>query len=157
MDSLVIKADQLIKKYAFRSSVTGFIPIPLLDTLGLLSVQQSMLYALAKLYSVPYSKARAKTRIAGLTSGLTTRVASPMLGSALKLLPGVGILVGGTSMAVLGSASTYAIGKVFQQHFEVGGDLEDFDPEVAKETFNAEFKKGKELSRMKKQSSKNTE
>ena len=157
MDDFAIKADQLIKRYAFRSSLTGFIPIPLIDTLGLIGVQQVMLYSLAKLYGVPYSKARAKTRIAGLTSGLTTTVATPMLGSALKLIPGVGTLVGGASMAVLGSASTYAVGKVFQRHFEAGGNLDDFDPKVAKETFNTEFKKGKELSRKKKQPSKNAE
>lgn len=149
MDSLAIKADQLIKKYAFRSSLTGFIPIPLIDTLGLIGVQQIMLYSLAKLYDIPYSKARAKTRIAGLTSGLTT-VASPMLGSALKLIPGVGTLVGGASMAALGAASTYAVGKVFQQHFEEGGNLDDFDPKAAKETFDTEFEKGKELSRKRK-------
>jgi uncharacterized protein (DUF697 family) len=142
-----IKADQLIKQYSFRSSLTGFIPIPLLDTLGLLGVQQLMLYHLSVLYDVPYSKSRAKTRIAGLTSGLAARVASPMVGSALKLIPGIGTLVGGASMAMLGGASTYAVGKVFQQHFEEGGTLENFDPKVAKETFETEFKVGKKLSR----------
>lgn len=146
MNSLSEKADNLIKKYAFRSSVTGFIPIPLMDTLGLIGVQQTMLYYLATLYNVPYSKARAKTRIAGLTSGLTTTVARPVVGSALKLIPGIGTLVGGTSMAVLGSASTYAIGKVFQQHFEKGGTFEDFDPKVAEKVFATEFEKGKKLS-----------
>lgn len=155
MDIFAEKADQLIKKYAFRSSLTGFIPIPLVDTLGLMGVQQLMLYSLAKLYDIPYSKARAKTRIAGLTSGLTATMTRPMLGSALKLIPGVGTLVGGASSAMLGSASTYAVGKVFQQHFEAGGNLDDFDPKVAKETFNAEFKKGKELSRTKKQATNN--
>ncbi len=150
MNSLSEKADNLIRKYAFRSGVTGFIPIPLVDTLSLIGVQQTMLYYLAALYDVPYSKARAKTRIAGLTSGLTTKVARPVVGSALKLIPGIGTLVGGTSMAVLGGASTYAIGKVFQQHFEEGGTFEDFDPKTAKETFAAEFEKGKKLSSEKK-------
>ncbi len=156
MDSLTIKADQLIKKYAFRSSLTGFIPIPLIDTLGLMGVQQVMLYSLAKLYDIPYSKAKAKTRIAGLTNGLTKIVATPRLGSALKLIPGIGTLAGGASMGVLGGASTYAVGKVFQQHFKAGGNLDDFDPDLAKETFDIEFKKGKELSRKKKQSSENS-
>jgi uncharacterized protein (DUF697 family) len=150
MNSLSIEADQLIKKYAFRSSLTGFIPIPLLDTLGLIGVQQVMLYYLATLYDIPYSKARAKTQIAGLTSGVTAKIASPMVGSALKLIPGVGTLVGGTSMAMLGGASTYAVGKVFQQHFEEGGTLDTFDPKTAKETFEAEFEKGKKLSDKKK-------
>jgi len=146
MSPLSIKADQLIRKYAFRSSITGFIPIPIVDILGLIGIQQMMLYHLAKLYDISYSKAIAKTRIAGLTSGLTTKLANPMLGSALKLLPGVGTMIGGASMAVLGGASTYAVGKVFQKHFEAGGTLEDFDPKIAKESFEAELEKGKNLS-----------
>jgi uncharacterized protein (DUF697 family) len=150
MSSLSVEADQLIRKYTYRSGLTGFIPVPLLDTLGLIGVQQAMLYDLAMLYNTPYSKARAKTRIAGLTSGITAKFANPMVSSAFKLLPGVGTLMGGASMAVLGGASTYAVGKVFQQHFEEGGTLDNFDPETAKETFKTEFEKGKELSRKKK-------
>jgi uncharacterized protein (DUF697 family) len=146
MGSLSIKADQLIRKYAFRSSITGFIPIPVVDVIGLIGIQQMMLYYLAGLYNIPYSKAIAKTRIVGLTSGLTTRLASPMLGSALKLIPGVGTLIGGTSMAMLGGASTYAVGKVFQNHFEEGGTLDDFNPKMAKNSFEAELEKGKKLS-----------
>jgi len=146
VNSFSIKADQLIRKYAFRSSITGFIPIPIVDILGLIGIQQLMLYYLAKLYDIPYSKARAKTRITGLTSGLTARLASPMLGSALKLIPGVGTVMGGASMAMLGGASTYAVGKVFQKHFEAGGTLEDFDPKMAKDSFKVELEKGKQLS-----------
>lgn len=69
-----------------------------------------------------------------------------MVGSMLKLIPGVGSLLGGTSMAVLGSASTYAVGKVFQQHFEEGGTLENFNPQQARQQFEAELEKGKELA-----------
>ena len=147
MNDYSMQADELIKKYVFQSGLTGFIPIPLVDLLGLIGVQQLMLYHLSKLYHVPYSKGVAKTRVTGLTSGLATQAARPMVGSAIKLIPGIGTLVGGASMAMLGGASTYAVGKVFQQHFEEGGTLENFDPKTAKKTFEAELEKGKELSR----------
>jgi len=146
MKSLSLQADKLIKKYAFGSSLTGFIPFPLLDTLGLIGVQRIMLLRLSQLYNIQFSKNLAKTWLTTLMSGIALKMASPMVGSALKMIPGVGTLIGGASMAVLGGAATYAIGKVFQQHFENGGTLKDFDPEKAKKMFDAELEKGKELS-----------
>ena len=49
-------------------------------------------------------------------------------------------------MATLGGSSTYAIGRVFKQHFEKGGTLEDFEPEKVAGELKAELKKGKGLS-----------
>ena len=61
-----------------------------------------------------------------------------MAGSALKLIPVVGGLVGGSGMATLGGISTYAVGKAFQQHYEKGGTLEDFEPNKARDTLELE-------------------
>ncbi|CAA6828305.1 MAG: Unknown protein [uncultured Thiotrichaceae bacterium] len=147
MDSKAQKADKLIKDYAFRSSLTGFIPVPFIDTVGLISVQRLMLMRLSKLYGVPFSKHLAKAGLTTLMSGLASKAASPLVGSALKMIPGVGTLAGGASMAAMGGASTYAVGKVFQQHFEKGGTLEDFDPGKAKEDLNMRLEEGKQLSK----------
>jgi len=146
MESLSLQADKLIKRYAFGSSLTGFIPFPLLDTLGLIGVQRIMLLRLSRLYNIEFSKHLAKTWLTTLMSGMALKVASPMVGSALKMIPGVGTLIGGASMAALGGATTYAVGKVFQHHFESGGTLKNFEPEKAKKMFDAELDKGKELS-----------
>jgi len=137
------QAAQIIKNYAFRSSVAGFVPIPLVDTLGLIGIQRLMLFRLSKLYGVPFKKNLATISLSTLTSSLTVRAASPLLGSALKMIPGVGTLAGGASMAALNSASTYVVGKVFQQHYEQGGTLKDFDPEQAKSTFEETLKQEK--------------
>ena len=137
-----IRADKLIKDFAYGSSLTGFIPIPFVDTIGLIGVQRVMIYKLSKIYNTPYSKELAKVWISTLMSGLTTSAVSPLLGSAVKLIPGIGTIAGGTTMAVLGSSSTYAIGKVFQQHFEKGGTLDNFNTEEAKETLHQELEKG---------------
>ena len=141
------QSDKLIKEFAYGSSLTGFIPIPFIDTIGLIGVQRLMIYKLSKVYEIPYSKELAKIWISTLMSGLTASAVSPLLGSAVKLIPGIGTLAGGTTMAVLGSSSTYAIGKVFQQHFEKGGTLDNFDPETAKQTLHQELEKGIELSK----------
>ena len=43
-------------------------------------------------------------------------------------------------------ASTYAVGKVFVQHFEMGGTLLDFDPTKTKEFFAREYKEGQKVA-----------
>lgn len=143
------KANMLIKKHAFGSGVVGYIPIPLLDALGVMAMQRKMLFQLAKNYEVPYSQSLVKNLIRTLAGGVAARSAIPV---AIKMIPGVGILFGSTGMAAIGSASTYAVGKVFQQHFEEGGTLEDFDVDQKKEDFEAELKTGLKLSQVKKKS-----
>lgn len=147
METLSQQADKLIKDYAFGSSLTGFIPVPLVDTLGLIGVQRFMLLRLSQLYGIPFSKNLAKTLLATLMGGVAPHLASPMVGSVLKIIPGIGTLMGGTTMAALGGASTYAVGKVFQQHFEAGGTLENFEPEKAQTNLQTELEKAKQLSR----------
>lgn len=141
------RADILIKKHAFGSGVFGYIPIPLLDALGIMALQRKMLFRLAKNYKVPYSPSLAKNLIRTLAGGVVARSAIPV---AIKMIPGIGILFGSTGMAAIGSASTYAVGKVFQQHFEDGGTLENFDADQKKENFETELKAGLKLSQVKK-------
>ena len=146
MDDLTRQSDKVIKDFAFSSVLVGFMPIPLLDMMGLITTQRIMVYRLSKLYSVPYSKNLAKTYLTTLMSGLTAYAAMPALSGILKMLPGVGTLAGGAGMAAVSSASTYAVGKVFQQHFERGGTLDSFDPASAKHLLAKEFEKGRTLS-----------
>lgn len=143
------KADRLITKYAYSSSLTGFIPVPVLDIIGLMSVQRIMLYRMSVLYDVPFQKHLAKALLSTLMGSLASGAAAPIAGSALKLIPGVGTLVGGAGMATLGGASTYAIGKVFKQHFEEGGTLQDFDPDKVEVELEMELEEGKKLTKEK--------
>lgn len=140
------QADKLIKKYAFGSGLFGYIPFPVLDALGIKAVQRKMLFNLAKIYHIPYSRSLSKDLLTTLAGGVVSQAAIPI---ALKMIPGVGILLGSTGMAAIGSTSTYAVGKVFKKHFEKGGTLENFDPNEEKEIFELELKKGMALSQKK--------
>lgn len=137
------QADKLIKKYAYSSSLTGFIPVPLLDIIGLMSVQRIMLYRMSVLYDIPFQKHLAKALLTTLMGSLASGVAAPIAGSTLKVIPGIGSLIGGAGMATLGGASTFAIGKIFKHHFEQGGTFEDFDPEKVEDDLDVELEKGK--------------
>ena len=108
-----------------------------------MSVQRLMLYRMSVLNGVPFKKNLAKTLLTTLMGSLASGAAAPIAGSTLKVIPGVGALVGGTGMAALGGASTFAIGRVFKQHFEKGGTLEDFDPRKVEDELEAEQKKAR--------------
>ena len=140
------KADKLITRYAFGSGFLGYIPMPVVDALGIMAVQRKMLFHLAKVYEIPFSRSLAKDLLKTLAGGFASRAMIPI---AMKMIPGINIIFGSTGMAAIGSASTYAVGKVFQRHFEKGGTLEDFDPSKQKDTFKTELKKGIILSKNK--------
>jgi len=138
------QADKLIRKYAFSSGLFGYIPVPALDAFGIMAVQRKMLFHLAKIYSIPFSRSIAKDLLKTLAGGVVSRAAIPM---AIKMIPGINVLLGSAGMAAIGSASTYAVGKVFKKHFEEGGTLENFNPEAEKAVFETELKAGLKLSR----------
>jgi hypothetical protein len=66
--------------------------------------------------------------------------------SAVKGIPIIGSAIGGVSMIILSGASTYGIGKVFLNYFEMGKGLEDIDVEEGKKKYEEEFEKGKEYA-----------
>jgi uncharacterized protein (DUF697 family) len=146
-NQLAMQADKLIKKYAFGSGVFGYMPFPVLDAIGIMAVQRRMLFHLAEVYNIPFSRNLAKDLLTTMAGGIASRAAIPI---AIKIIPGINVLFGSAGMAAIGSASTYAVGKVFKKHFEEGGTLEDFNPDKEKEMFEAELKRGITLSRDKK-------
>jgi len=140
------QANKLIKKYAFGSGLFGYIPFPVVDALGIMAVQRKMLFHLAKIYDIPFSRSLAKDLLRTLAGGIASQAAVPM---AIKIIPGINVVFGSTGMAAIGSTSTYAVGKTFKRHFDEGGTLEDFNPVEEKEIFEEELKKGIILSQKK--------
>jgi len=139
------KSHEIIRHYAFGSSLTGFIPIPFLDIVGVIGVQRVMLLHLSRHYDVPFSKNAARIILSSLMGGVASKAATPFASSALKLIPGVGTLASGASMATTSAASTYAVGKIFQQHFEKGGTFADFNLDKSKPAFDKKLQEGKQL------------
>src|SRR5262249_16062257 len=134
----------IVRKYMYWSMGAGLIPLPYVDIAAVTGVQIKMLADLASHYGIPFSKNRGKEIVAALIGGtLPGPIAGSMLGSAVKMVPVVGPIVGGVSVPLLSGATTYAVGKVFIQHFESGGTFLDFDPTKVKEHFQEEFEKGK--------------
>jgi hypothetical protein len=55
----------------------------------------------------------------------------------------IGVMSAFVAIPGLAAAFTYAVGKVFVQHFASGGTFLDFDPKKVREHFAREFEEGK--------------
>jgi uncharacterized protein (DUF697 family) len=133
------------KNHALLSMGIGLVPIPLVDFVALTGVQLRLLNKLSKFYGVPFSKEKGKKIIASLIGGyLPVSMARPF-SSLIKAVPIVGQTAGILAMPAIAGATTYALGKVFVQHFESGGTLLDFDPAKMKKYFQEHLKEGKEV------------
>jgi uncharacterized protein (DUF697 family) len=146
IDDWVKRADdahQIVRKYALAGMAVGLIPLPLIDLAAMTAVQLKMAHRISEQYQVPFSRDAAKSVIASLLSSVVATSAALSLSSVVKVVPLIGSVSGAASMVVLSGASTYAIGKVFIQHFESGGTFLNFDPEKMRERFRAFYEEGK--------------
>lgn len=136
-------ANSIIRNHIIWSMGTGLIPLPFVDFFAVSAVQLDMVRQLSKVYEIDFKETEGKAVITSLTgSGLA------QLGkrAAIKLIPGIGSIVGGIAMSVFSGASTYALGEVFREHFETGGTFLDFDPGRLKKYYQEKFEKGKKVA-----------
>ncbi|MGE5458199.1 MAG: YcjF family protein [Methanococcaceae archaeon] len=139
-------AQALVKKYMWWSMGAGLIPVPLVDMATVSGVQLKMLNELSKIYGVKFSKNAGKSIISALLGSISADALSKSyLTSVIKSIPIIGI-VGSVSMPIYSGATTWAIGKVFIQHFATGGTFLDFDPKKVKDYFMKLFKQGQEVA-----------
>lgn len=143
-DSTPAHATEIINKYVPWSMGAGLVPVPVLDIVALTGIQVKMLSDLSTAYGVEFSENRIKSIVLSLLSSLgTTALAFGALGSTIKAIPGLGTWLGVATLPVFAGATTYALGKVFMQHFESGGTFLNFDTLKAKKAFVETFEEGK--------------
>ncbi|SRR3990167_3950346 len=140
------EAEELIRKHSYAAAGVGLIPIPWVDFIGLTAIQMKMLYQLSETYKIEFSEDRGKAIIGSLVSGfLPVAIAQPVA-SFLKAIPLIGQTTGAITMSILGGSTTYAIGRVFNQHFATGGTFLDLDPSKVKAYFKEQFEVGRKVT-----------
>lgn len=136
-------AGNLVKKYMMISIAVGLIPVPLIDVAGLTGVQLHMLSRLSNIYDVQFSDELAASLVGSLLgaggSVLASKASSRLI---LRVIPVVGWAAGVVTTSVFAGASTFAVGKVFTQHFASGGTFLTFDPEKVREYYAQQYKVG---------------
>lgn len=132
-------ATEAIKKYSLYSAGAGLIPMPLVDFAAISIIQLKMLKQVSAIYGVPFDADRVRSIVAALLGGLAgTNLGYGLGRDLLKVVPVVGPVLGGFSVSAMGGAVTWAMGRVFMQHFASGGTLLDFDPDAMRQHFKAE-------------------
>jgi uncharacterized protein (DUF697 family) len=139
--------DKLLRYHVYGTMGMGLIPIPILDFVGITSVQLNLVRVLAKKYDVRFFKDSARNIISSLVGGVIPVVTAPSIAySIAKFIPVIGTTVGVVTMPLIAGAATYALGKVFIQHFASGGTFLTFDPEKVKAYYAEMLKEGEKVA-----------
>ena len=143
-EDLEQSAAATVRKYIYSAMAIGLIPAPIVDLAGLTALQLKMVHSLAKHYDVPFKEDLGKSTITSLLGAVgPVTLARGTFGSLVKAIPVIGTAVGIATQPVLAGAYTYAIGKVFIQHFEAGGTFLNLNPKKVKAHFAQQFQEGK--------------
>lgn len=125
-----LACQQVIDRYSTYAGAAGFIPIPIADTLAIGGLQMRLIAELAAIYNRPFNEEIAKSLIAAMLGSITaTHLMTNVGGLFVRAIPVVGVLVGALSVPAIGYGVTWAIGHVFAEHFESGGNLLNFNPQ----------------------------
>lgn len=122
------QASKLVDRFAMWAGAAGLIPLPIVDLVAVGGLQLQMLRRISQIYDVPFSANRGKVLITSLMGAAIPTTSGLGAAEALKYIPVVGTIVSAFVTPVLAAGATYAIGKVFVQHFSTGGTLLDFNP-----------------------------
>jgi uncharacterized protein (DUF697 family) len=141
-------AQKLVRNYMWWSMGAGLIPVPFVDLAAVSGVQLKMLKDMSEMYNINFSENRGKVIVSALLGSIVPNSLSVgNMGSLLKMVPLIGSVLGGVSMSLFSGAATYAIGKVFIQHFEAGGTFLDFNPVTVKEYYRTLFVEGQTIAK----------
>lgn len=136
-------AETVIRNHVIWSMGASFlIPIPIADVFAVSALQLDMIRQLSRVYEIDFAESHGKAIITSLTSSTLARAGARSL---IKLVPGLGTIIGGVTVSIFNGASTYALGEVFKRHFDSGGTILDFDTERLKKLYKEKFEKGKRV------------
>ncbi|MBF0202315.1 MAG: DUF697 domain-containing protein [Desulfamplus sp.] len=142
MEQRTKQAGYAVKTRAAAAAGAGVIPLPLFDMAVITAIQMDTVRALSGIYGVKFSRDAGKAAVTSLAGGIFPVGAGSFIGSAAKMIPFIGQIMGSVSISLIAGASTYALGRVFIQHFESGGTFLTFNPDLVRSHFKREYEAG---------------
>lgn len=140
------QARQTISRYVAIATGIGFVPIPLANSAAIAGTQLTMVADLSRIYEIEFSQSRGRALIAALVGVAGTRtVSAALLGAVALAVPPLAPAAVLLCFPAYNGAATYAIGRVFQHHFELGGTLLDFDPARTRAYFREQLTEGRRV------------
>jgi len=137
------EAESLIKSYAIATLAVAAVPVPLFDFVAITAVQLHMIRRLAHLYGKPFGEEIGASVVSALASTLIGGLGSYATVGLLRLIPVVGQAASLAGTSITAGAATYAIGRVFENHFRLGGTLLSFEAAAVKTSLREHYETGK--------------
>ncbi len=131
------RAESIINRHIIWAMASGAFPIPIIDSIGVMFIQNDMFRQLSKLYGFDYNANIGKSIVASIIASSSAKGVSLIFKSGKPL--------DRIMMSVLSGAFTYAIGRIFISNFEQGIGLIDIDLNKGEELFDEFFEQGKEM------------
>ena len=128
-----------VRHYMAWSAAGGLVPVPGLDLAAVLAAQLKLLSEIGTIYGVPFKQELAKPVIVSLVGGVGSLAAAQATSWAIRSIPVIGTFASAFWQPAIASATTWALGKVFIQHFESGGTFLDFKPEKVRAYFREQY------------------
>lgn len=143
------RAARVIRRNVLWSVGAGVIPVAFVDTAAIMAVQIKLLKELSDVYGIPFKANAGKSAVAALLGGLTASgvsnglLATGVFHGLVRSVPVIGQVVGLATQPAFAAAVTYAVGRVFDQHFASGGTFLTFDPKKVEAYFREKFEEAK--------------
>jgi uncharacterized protein (DUF697 family) len=136
-----LRAERIVRHFALGALSVLLVPTLLAEWVLLPALQLVLIHKLCDSYGQKFVLNAAKAKITLFLSWLFLLSTADAGSVVLRHLPLIGTGWRRVSTALIGSASTYAIGKVFILHFESGGTLLSLDPEKIWQYYTEQFVK----------------
>lgn len=140
------RADRIIRTHVGLAAGGAAIPIPLVDLAAVTAVQLDMLKSLAENYGAKFDAQASSSFVTALTTAIGGSVLGRLGASAIKMVPGVGTLLGGAAQLAISGATTYAVGHTFKRLFREGRDFSTLDMNTVKDEAKEYFERGKNMA-----------
>jgi len=141
-----LQADNVIKNHVIMAMATGLIPSAMINVVGITALEVKMIGDLARVYDFPVPHRLVCYKIViSLIGSIGPVYLSVKMHSALKSMPLVGHAFYVGMLSLTGGAAVYAVGKLFQKHFESGGTFLSSENRILKSYFKAKYAEGKRV------------
>ncbi|HLA35391.1 MAG TPA: DUF697 domain-containing protein [Rhodocyclaceae bacterium] len=139
-----LEADICIKNHVIAAMGLGLIPSVLVDIVGVTGVEVKMIRDLAVIYRFPVpTKLVAYKVLISLIGSIGPLYFAAKMHSAMKGVPLLGHAVYVGFLSLSSGVAVYAVGKIFQEHYESGGTFLSSDNSVLRKFFKEKHKEGR--------------
>ena len=139
-------AREAIDTHVMLAVGASMIPSPVVDVVAITGIEVRLIGALARIYGYPVpTKLVLGKLLVSLIGSLGPLYFTTKMYSAVKAIPLVGHAAVAGLLAVVNGAAVYAVGRVFQEHYESGGRFLSGDPAGVRRLFRRRYAEGRAL------------